>query len=68
MVLVLALVLFNRYRVKQKANLQLEKAYYLIEEKNKDITASIKYAKRIQDSLLPSEKYLSRILKKLRGE
>jgi len=33
-----------------------------IEEKNKDMVDSITYAKRIQRSLLPTEKYLDRIL------
>ncbi len=36
----------------------------LIEEKQKEILDSIRYAKRIQRSLLPTEKYLERILKK----
>ena len=37
----------------------------LIEEKNKDITSSIRYAKRIQDALLPTEKYIHKTLKRL---
>lgn len=37
-----------------------------IEEKNKDILDSIHYAKRIQQSLLPTEKYLQRKMKQLR--
>jgi len=32
------------------------------EEKNKDILDSIRYAKRIQQSLLPTEKYFARKL------
>lgn len=35
-----------------------------VEEKNKDILDSIRYAKRIQTSLLPTEKFIDRILKK----
>ncbi|MBC7864215.1 MAG: tetratricopeptide repeat protein [Bacteroidia bacterium] len=35
-----------------------------VEEKNKDILDSIRYARRIQTSLLPTEKYIDRILKK----
>lgn len=67
LVIILAIVIFNRYRIKQKANKQLETAYHLIEEKNKDITASINYAKRIQQSLLPTEKYIQRTLNRLDG-
>ncbi|MBA2613316.1 MAG: tetratricopeptide repeat protein [Bacteroidetes bacterium] len=37
----------------------------IIEEKNKDILDSIRYAKRIQNSLLPTEKYIERVLEKL---
>ncbi len=38
------------YRLK---NIELKKAYDIIEEKNRDITASISYALRIQNALLP---------------
>lgn len=34
-------------------NVELKKAYGIIEEKNKDITDSINYAKRIQQAILP---------------
>ena len=36
----------------------------LIEEKNKEMIDSIQYARRIQSSLMPTEKYLSRVLGK----
>ena len=32
-------------------------------QKNKDVTDSIRYAKKIQESLMPTEKYIQRILK-----
>ncbi len=38
----------------------------IIEEKNKDITASITYAKRIQQSLLPTDKYIDKTIRRLR--
>lgn len=65
LLLLLALILFNRYRIKQRANRELElknseitaqKA--IIQEKNKDITDSIRYAKRIQEAILPPEHLL----------
>lgn len=37
----------------------------IIDEKNKDIIDSIHYARRIQNSLLPTEKYLQRNLERL---
>lgn len=66
LVIILALLLYNRYRIKQKANTQLEAAYHLIEDKNKNITDSINYAKRIQQNLLPTEKYIDRAMKRLK--
>ena len=36
-------------------NVDLKNAFLLIEEKNKEITDSINYARRIQDGILPSE-------------
>lgn len=46
-------------------NKETEDQKQVIEEKNKDILDSIHYAKRIQQSLLPTEKYIERNLKKL---
>lgn len=61
LLVVLAIALFNRIRYKQKTNNQLEKKNKeinlqkdIIEEKNKDITDSIKYAEGIQKALLSS--------------
>lgn len=44
---------------------EINKQKDLIEEKNKNITDSMKYARRIQESLLPSEKYIDKHLKRL---
>jgi len=61
LLMLVAILLFSRYRLKKKANDQLQKTYNVIEEKNKLIeksnvliTDSITYAKRIQDAILPS--------------
>lgn len=48
----------------EKKNLETEEQKKIIEEKNKDIMGSIRYAKRIQNSLLPTEKYIERVLNK----
>jgi len=69
LVLVLAFYIYRGYRQKRKANLLLEKkqieivsknnelktANTIIHEKNKDITDSIKYAKRLQSAILKPE-------------
>jgi hypothetical protein len=39
-----------------------------VENKNKEITDSIHYARRIQKSLLPTEKYIERHLKRMKKE
>jgi serine phosphatase RsbU (regulator of sigma subunit)/Tfp pilus assembly protein PilF len=54
----LAFFIFRGYKQKQKANLLLEEKSKIIEEKNKDITDSINYAKRIQNAILPEENLL----------
>lgn len=54
-------------KVKERtAELELQKA--LVEEKNKDILDSIRYAKRIQQSLLPQETFIKRILSALQNK
>lgn len=55
-VLVFAVFLFRGYKEKQKINL-------IIEEKNKNITDSILYAKRIQTAILPSGEQIRQKIK-----
>ncbi|OFX32863.1 MAG: hypothetical protein A2X08_00380 [Bacteroidetes bacterium GWA2_32_17] len=62
-VLLFAFFIFRGYRQKQKANIiitqqkhEVERKNQIIEEKNKDITDSINYAKRIQQATLPNKK------------
>ena len=51
MLFVLVLVIYRGYRQKMKY-------YGIIEQNNKDITDSIRYAKKIQDAILPKEQEL----------
>ncbi|MEW6470347.1 MAG: tetratricopeptide repeat protein [Bacteroidota bacterium] len=67
--LLLVFFILRSYRHKQKANLalsalnrEIELQKEIVEEKNKNITDSIVYAQRIQQSLLPTEKYIERCL------
>ncbi|MFQ5335043.1 MAG: tetratricopeptide repeat protein, partial [Flavobacteriales bacterium] len=69
LLLILALVVLRGYRQKRRANQRLEnqnleisKQKSLIEEKNKDITDSIEYARRIQYAVLPPVESISRYL------
>jgi tetratricopeptide (TPR) repeat protein len=67
--LVFGAFMFNRFRITKKQKHIIEEQKYLVEkqkhfveEKQKEIMDSIRYAKRIQQSLLPTDKYLERIL------
>ena len=56
----------RRDLIKKNEEIQLQKM--IIEEKQKEIISSINYAKRIQQSILPTEKYLDRIFKQLKNK
>ncbi|MCE3280790.1 MAG: nprA [Bacteroidetes bacterium] len=69
LVALLAIIVIKSLRDKQKANKKLTLAYEeidyknkLVEEKNKSITDSIHYAKRIQSALLASDTLLQKNL------
>jgi hypothetical protein len=64
-----ALFMVNRFRItskqkniisEQKKLVEAQKS--IVEEKQKEVLDSIHYAKRIQRSLLPQEKYIEKIL------
>ena len=57
-----AAVSFRAFKQKQKSNNIIFEQKKVLEEKQKEILDSIHYAKRIQRSLLPTEKYIDRIL------
>jgi serine phosphatase RsbU (regulator of sigma subunit) len=75
-VLLIAVLLYNRNKVKQKANMDLAAKNQSISEqkekiglqnmelaiKNKEITDSIKYAKRLQEAILPPNALVKRLL------
>ncbi len=52
------------FKQKQKANTLVVKQKLLLEDKQKEIIDSINYASRIQRSLMPTEKYISKYIKK----
>jgi tetratricopeptide (TPR) repeat protein len=62
MVLIFTFLLFKRFRVTQEQKKIIELQKHLVEEKQKEILDSIRYAKRIQQSLLPTEKYLRKVI------
>ena len=61
-VLVFAVYAYRSLLQKKRANEEILRQKHIIEEKQKEILDSIYYARRIQRSLLPPEKYLERML------
>lgn len=69
LVVVFLIFVFNRLRVTRKQkekielqNIELELQKQIVEEKNKEITDSIHYAKRIQAAILPPNKVVKEFL------
>ena len=59
----LAFFVFRGYRQKKKDGMLLGEQKAIIEEKNKSITDSINYAKRLQDAILPGDDFVYSYLK-----
>jgi hypothetical protein len=65
LVLVFAGFIFRSLHITRKQKAIIEDQKLLVEEKQKEIIDSITYARRIQRSLLPTEKYIDKNLKRL---
>lgn len=65
LMIIFSTVSLRAYRQKRKDNLLITEQKLMVEEKQKEILDSIHYAKRIQLSLLPTEKYILQQLKRL---
>ncbi|HWY38042.1 MAG TPA: tetratricopeptide repeat protein [Bacteroidia bacterium] len=61
-ILAVALIVIRSLRITKKQKRIIERQKHMVEEKQKEILDSIHYAKRIQRALLPSEKFISRML------
>jgi tetratricopeptide (TPR) repeat protein len=71
---IFSIFILRSYRAKQKVNKELvvkneiiAEQKHEVEEKQKEILDSIRYAKRIQMSLLASEKYIHKSIEKQKG-
>lgn len=62
LVLAFAVFAYRSFLRKKRTNIEIIRQKQIIEQKQKEILDSIQYARRIQQSLLPSEKYLKRVL------
>ncbi|MDB4534224.1 tetratricopeptide repeat protein [Vicingaceae bacterium] len=61
-VIIFLVFVFNRLRITKKQKLIIEEQKHIVEEKNKEITDSIIYAKRIQNAILPTPKIVKEYL------
>ncbi len=61
LILLLTFLLYNRYRLKSKTFEILKRQNEIISEKNKDISDSINYAKKIQEAILPRTEDLKKV-------
>lgn len=59
LLLIFSLIVFNRLQITRKQKIIIEEQKHLVEEHQKDILASINYAKRIQFALLASDTLLN---------
>jgi serine phosphatase RsbU (regulator of sigma subunit) len=60
--LFIALYILRNYREKQRANIEITRQKIIIEEKNREVHDSITYAQRIQNAILPPDKFIRQIL------
>ena len=65
-ILVIAFIIFRSLRITRSQKDIIEEQKIIVEEKQKEVLDSIHYAKRIQQSLLPTEKYIDKSLKRLK--
>jgi tetratricopeptide (TPR) repeat protein len=63
LVLVFSFFIYRSLRITKKQKHIIEEQKHLVEEKNKEITDSIRYAKRIQNAILPPDKVVKESLK-----
>ncbi len=65
LMVILVFFVFRSLRLKRQANIEITLQKRIIEEKQKEILDSIRYAKKIQQSLMPTEKYIAKKVSEL---
>jgi tetratricopeptide (TPR) repeat protein len=63
LLLIFGIMMFNRFKVTRKQKQVIEAQKLIVEEKNREVHDSLKYAKRIQEAILPSIKSMNESLK-----
>jgi tetratricopeptide (TPR) repeat protein len=67
LVILFSIFIYREYRQKRRANIEIKLQKQIIEEKQKSILDSIHYAGRIQQSILPTEKYIEKSLNRIKN-
>ena len=62
LVLLFSILIANRLRITRTQKKLIESQKQLVDQKNKEVMDSIRYAKRIQDALLTSDEYIAKAL------
>ena len=62
LVIIFSVFMYRRFRISQKQKVIIEQQKHQVEEKNKEITDSITYAKGLQEAILPPLDYIARHL------
>lgn len=65
---ILSFVLYKNFTQKKKDNKIIQHQKNVVDEKNKEITDSITYAKRIQTASLPTENYIEKTMERLKNK
>jgi tetratricopeptide (TPR) repeat protein len=65
LVVISGIMMYSRFKIKAESESKLKVQNDIISQKNKDITDSILYARKIQQSILPSEKRFEKEMKRL---
>jgi tetratricopeptide (TPR) repeat protein len=68
LVLLFAGFIFNRFQITNKQKAIIEHQKIIVEKKQKETMDSIQYAQRIQQSILPSEKYIEKTFERLKED
>ena len=64
LLIIMGLILFRSYSLKKRDNFIIREQKLKVEERNMEITDSIRYAKRLQTAILPPRKLVKQYLKK----
>jgi tetratricopeptide (TPR) repeat protein len=65
-VIIFSFFLYSRIKVINKQKQTIHEQKIIVEQKQKEVIDSIHYAKRIQQALLPSKKYISKVMDRFR--